>query len=246
CLAPARTDLGGRRPGGRSPLRLGRASQRPKTSGAKTSERTESADRTRAADHPEAESTARPRNTTSAADLAAHGPARGVDSTPPGAAATDAAARPCRRTGLAATVWDVVRTVRRARSRHAEERAVLDGLSFLSEASLRLGGSLEFYKIIEMTVELARRLGDGAMLWLRSPDGDIIDLAAVDHVEPAAAAYLRALVVTHPARITDDYTPGVVVRTGQPVRIDDLATVLRRPLFPDAAEDDRRPLDWGQ
>jgi len=143
-------------------------------------------------------------------------------------------------------VWDVVRTVRRARSRHAEERAALDGLSFLSEASLRLGGSLEPYKIIEMTVELARRLGDGAMLWLRSPDGDIIDLAAVDHVEPAAAAYLRALVATHPARITDDYTPGVVVRTGQPVRIDDLATVLRRPLFPDAAEDDRRPLDWGQ
>jgi len=175
-----------------------------------------------------------------------HGVAPGLDGVSPRAAATGAAARPVRQMGLVASLWNAVRTVRQARGRHADERAALDGLSFLSEASLRLGGSLEPYKIIEMTVELARRLGDGAMLWLRSPDGDIIDLAAVDHVEPAAAAYLRALVATHPARITDDYTPGVVVRTGQPVWIDDLATVLRRPLFPDAAEDDRRPLDWGQ
>ncbi|MBL7486666.1 SpoIIE family protein phosphatase [Frankia sp. AgW1.1] len=143
-------------------------------------------------------------------------------------------------------VRDALLSVRRARSRHADERVALEGLSFLSEASLELGGSLEPYKIIEMTVVLARRLGDGVMLWLRSPEGDIIDLAAVDHVDPAAAAYMRALTATRPARITDDYSPGVVVRTGQRMWIDDLTAELRRSLFPDPVEYARfRRLGWG-
>jgi anti-sigma regulatory factor (Ser/Thr protein kinase) len=147
----------------------------------------------------------------------------------------------------AGVVRDALRSVRRARCRHADERAALEGLSFLSEASLQLGGSLEPYKIIEMTVALARRLGDGVMLWLRSPEGDLIDLAAVDHADPTAAAYMRALAATRPARITDDYSPGVVVRTGQRMWIDDLTAELRRLLFPDPAEYARfRPLGWGQ
>jgi anti-sigma regulatory factor (Ser/Thr protein kinase) len=147
----------------------------------------------------------------------------------------------------AGAVWEALRSVRRVRHRHADQRAALEGLSFLSEASLQLGGSLEPYKIIEITVALARRMGDGMMLWLRSPEGDVIDLAAVDHAEPAAAAYIRALAATHPARVTDDFPPAVVIRTGDPLWTENLTAALRRPLFPGAATQDRlRGLDWGR
>ncbi|ONH33134.1 hypothetical protein BL253_02550 [Pseudofrankia asymbiotica] len=147
----------------------------------------------------------------------------------------------------AAALWDAARSLPGARRRHAEERAVLEGLLFLSDASLRLGGSLEPYRIIEMVVELARRrLGDGAMLWLRAPEGDVIDLAAVDHVDPQAAAYVRALTATRPARLSDDYAPGAVVRTGEPMCIEDLTPTLRRALFPDPQEYARfRQFGWG-
>lgn len=144
-------------------------------------------------------------------------------------------------------LWGAVRSLRGARRRHAEERAALEGLSFLSAASLRLGGSLEPYRIIEMVIELARsRLGDGAMLWLRAPEGDVLDLVLVDHADPQAAAYVRALTATHPPRVTDDYAPGLVVRTGEPMCIEDLTPTLRRSLFPDSREYARfRQFGWG-
>ncbi|MDT3440505.1 MULTISPECIES: SpoIIE family protein phosphatase [unclassified Pseudofrankia] len=147
----------------------------------------------------------------------------------------------------AAALWDAARSLPGARRRHAEERAVLEGLLFLSDASLRLGGSLEPYRIIEMVVELARRrLGDGAMLWLRAPEGDVIDLAAADHVDPQAAAFVRARTATRPARLSDDYAPGAVVRTGQPMCVDDLTPTLRRALFPDPQDYVRfRQFGWG-
>jgi len=141
----------------------------------------------------------------------------------------------------------VIRSMRGARRRHADERAALEGLSFLSEASLRLGGSLEPYRIIEMVVELARRrLGDGVILWLRPPEGDLIDLAAVDHVDPGAAAFIRALVATRPARLGDELPPGSVVRTGTSARLDSLTTSLSRDLLPDPQEYARfRQFGWG-
>jgi anti-sigma regulatory factor (Ser/Thr protein kinase) len=151
------------------------------------------------------------------------------------------------RPGPAELLRHTTQSLRGARRRHAEERAALDGLTFLSEASLRLGGSLEPYRVIEMVLELAqRRLGDGAMFWLRAPDGDVLDLAAVGHADPQAAAYIRALAATRPARLSDEFPPGVVVRTGEPRRVENLTPTLRRQLALDSRAYARfRQFGWG-
>jgi anti-sigma regulatory factor (Ser/Thr protein kinase) len=127
---------------------------------------------------------------------------------------------------------EVVRTICRLRAgrrlphpswrpRRNREQAALEALTFLSEASVQLGSSLDPERIVNMIVGLARgRLGDGVLLWLR--DGENIELAMVNHADPETASFIRAAIGAHPPRMCDDLPPGAVLRTGRPVVVQDL------------------------
>ncbi len=113
----------------------------------------------------------------------------------------------------------------------AAEQITLDELSFLSDAGLVLSSSLEPQRIADMLASLAvPRLGDGAMLFLRS--GDRIELAAVVHIRPTVASYLRGLVAERPPTLADDVPPGLVLRTGQTWYLPFVPEEIARSLTP--------------
>ncbi|ONH60983.1 serine/threonine protein phosphatase [Frankia sp. CcI49] len=123
--------------------------------------------------------------------------------------------------GWAATTASVGRAVVRElsgawrhRSRSAEE-AALRQCSFLIDASMVLGTSLDPQRIVEMTAALAvPRLGSAAIVWLRG-EGNSVPIAASSFLDPKAAGFVRAAFQIRPATVDQDIPPGSVVRTGQ-------------------------------
>ncbi|EFC83311.1 SpoIIE family protein phosphatase [Parafrankia sp. EUN1f] len=123
--------------------------------------------------------------------------------------------------GWAATTASVGRAVVRElsgawrrRSRSAEE-AALPQCSFLADASMVLGTSLDPQRIVEMTAALAvPRLGSAAIVWLRG-EGNSVPIAASSFLDPKAAGFVRAAYQIRPATVDQEIPPGSVVRTGQ-------------------------------
>ena len=130
-----------------------------------------------------------------------------------------------------AVVREVSAAVRR-RSARASEDTLLDQLSFLADASLVLGTSLEPRRVIDMIAALAvPRLGDGAIVWLREDDSSV-SLAGSMFVDPRVGEFFRAAAALRPASVNDDTPPGVVIRTGQSYYIPRYSEELARRLFP--------------
>jgi serine phosphatase RsbU (regulator of sigma subunit)/anti-sigma regulatory factor (Ser/Thr protein kinase) len=124
--------------------------------------------------------------------------------------------RPAAPPGSARRVWD------RWARRH----------TFLAEAAMVLGSSLDSDHIADLSASLAvPLLADGAMLFVRQVEGEI-PLAAVVHRDPAAVAFLRALVELRPPCLTDNFGAGLVLRTGQTWYVPHLPPDLEASIFP--------------
>jgi anti-sigma regulatory factor (Ser/Thr protein kinase) len=129
-----------------------------------------------------------------------------------------------------AALREVAGPLRRQRT-HPSGRT-LDDLSFVADASLVLGSSLDPRRIADLIASLAvPRLGAGAVVWLR--EGDDIRLSSLVHTDPEMAARIRTIVDVRPPRLTDDVPPGAVLRDGQTFYLPYFTSAMGRRLFPD-------------
>lgn len=154
----------------------------------------------------------------------------------PGAVGRHAVARVTRLAGRARTA------LRRADLRRTGPRSTGAGpadetaAAFLAEASAILASSLDPRHVVDFIASLTvPRLSDGIMIFLTAEtaatlpgevgaqggaaglavDSGQIRLVATVHREARVAAYLTTAESLRPARIEDDFGPGLVVRTGQ-------------------------------
>ncbi|MCK9896817.1 SpoIIE family protein phosphatase [Frankia sp. AgB32] len=120
-------------------------------------------------------------------------------------ASTSAGLRTAR--GFARTLFGRPRTVGR-------ERAAGSPSAFLADAALVLGETLDPDRVVSLLADLALpRFGSTALVWLR--EGDTPRLGACLAANPRAGQLLRAMIAASPPRLTDEFPPGLVLRTGQ-------------------------------
>ncbi|MGF7237722.1 MAG: PP2C family protein-serine/threonine phosphatase, partial [Frankia sp.] len=128
--------------------------------------------------------------------------------------------------------------------------------AFLAEASAILGSTLDARHLVEFVVSLTvPRLSDGVMVFLTAEAGEAaaalagdvserggpsglagdpgqIPLAATVHRDARIAAYLKSATAIRPARLEDDFGPGLVVRTGQTWYLPFVPTWLETLILP--------------
>ena len=115
----------------------------------------------------------------------------------------------------------------------AEKRGEL-GQRLLVEAGRLLGSTLDRNAMLQQVAALTvPALGDWCGIDLPGPGG-VLQLAAVAHMEPDKVALALRLRARHPVRLDDDAAVPGVIRTGAPLRIDNITPAMIRA----AAQDD--------
>jgi anti-sigma regulatory factor (Ser/Thr protein kinase) len=103
---------------------------------------------------------------------------------------------------------------------------------FLADAALVLGESLDPERVVHLLADLAvPRFGNVALVWLRA--GDDVWLAASAFTDERVDRILRAMIAAAPPALTDEYPPGIVLRTGQTFCVPRMLSLRPAVSFPD-------------
>jgi signal transduction histidine kinase len=116
-----------------------------------------------------------------------------------------------------------------------EAEAGRQRLAFLAEASRVLASSLDYETTLQRVAHLAvPTMADWCFVDVADPDGSVRRLA-VAQADPTKASWARELLASPPARVGARAGPAMVIRTGQPELLSDVAGRLEL-LLPSMAE----------
>ncbi len=111
------------------------------------------------------------------------------------------------------------------------ERAAGSASAFLVDAALVLGETLDPDRVVSLLADIAMpRFGTIALVWLREGDTPLLGACLAAH--PRTGQLLRAMIAASPPRLSDEYPPGIVMRTGQVYCLPKVGDLQPRVSFP--------------
>jgi GAF domain-containing protein len=94
--------------------------------------------------------------------------------------------------------------------------------------------SADYQEVVERLTELViPQLADWCSVYTPRPDGSIVEVATA-HSDAAKIGKAREVLAHYPLRVDDEVGPAEVLRTGEPIVVEDLAPLLR-DMAPDEA-----------